>query len=73
MDDIEIIKEYVLKNYKNLFIKKIVKRDAKGKALHPKYIKLEPIIVIKNNHIEVKNHKDASPLILNKNILNERK
>ena len=73
MDDIEIIKEYVLKNYKNLFIKKIVKRDAKGKALHPKYIELEPMIIIKNNHIEVKNHKDASPLILNKNILNERK
>lgn len=73
MDDIDKIKEYVLKNYKNLFIKKIIKRDAQGRALRPKYIDLQPIITIKKNHIEIKNHKDASPLILNKNILNERK
>ena len=41
MDNIKIIKEYVNKNYKNLFIKKIVTRDDKGKASRPKYIELE--------------------------------
>ena len=67
--DVEKITEYVLKNYKNLFIKKIVTRDSKGQASRPKYIELEPIITMKKNHIEIQNHKDASPLILSKNIL----
>jgi len=72
MEQEEKIKEYVLKNYKKLFTKKIVIRDAKGQITKRQYLDLEPIISIKNTHIEVKNHKDASPIILNKNILNER-
>jgi len=73
MEDKEIIKEYVLAHYKNLFTKKIITRDNKGKITRRQYINLEPIITIKNKHIEIQNNKDGSPLILNKNILNERK
>jgi hypothetical protein len=73
MDNKEIVKEYVLKNYKSLFEKKVITRDSKGKITRRQYIDLEPIITIKDKHIEIKNNQDASPLILNKNILNERK
>jgi len=73
MDNKEIVKEYVLKNYKSLFVKKVTTRDSKGKITRRQYIDLEPIITIKDKHIEIKNNQDASPLILNKNILNERK
>jgi len=73
MDNKEIVKEYVLKNYKSLFVKKVITRDSKGKITRRQYIDLEPIITIKDKHIEIKNNQDASPLILNKNILNERK
>jgi len=73
MDNKEIVKEYVLKNYKSLFEKKVITRDSKGKITRRQYVDLEPIITIKDKHIEIKNNQDASPLILNKNILNERK
>jgi hypothetical protein len=69
MEDKEKIKEYVLKNYKRNFIKKTITRDSKGKITRRQFIDLEPIVLIKENHIEVKNHIDASPIILNKNIL----
>jgi hypothetical protein len=69
MDPKEQIKEYVLKNYKKTFIKKIIIRDGKGKIVRRSYIDLEPLITIKENHIEVQNNKDASPLILSKNII----
>jgi|TARA_E500000305_G_scaffold94221_1_gene83086 hypothetical protein len=69
MEDKEKIKEYVLKNYKRNFIKKTITRDSKGKITRRQFIDLEPIVLIKENHIEVKKHIDASPIILNKNIL----
>tara|TARA_B100000029_G_scaffold484200_1_gene536145 strand:+ start:3268 stop:3480 length:213 start_codon:yes stop_codon:yes gene_type:complete len=69
MEDKEKIKEYALKNYKKTFIKKVTTRDAKGKIIRRQFIDLEPIILIKDNHIEVKNNIDASPIILSKNIL----
>ena len=72
MDKEEAIKEYVLKNYKKIFTKKVVIRDAKGQIVRRSYLDLEPIITIKETHIEVQNHKDGSPIILNKDILNER-
>tara|TARA_B100001173_G_scaffold273631_1_gene252762 strand:+ start:260 stop:472 length:213 start_codon:yes stop_codon:yes gene_type:complete len=69
MEDKEKIKEYALKNYKKTFIKKVIIRDSKGKIIRRQFIDLEPIVSIKDNHIEVKNHIDASPIILSKNIL----
>jgi len=69
MEDKEKIKEYVLKNYKRNFIKKTITRDSKGKIIRRQFIDLKPIVLIKENHIEVKNHTDASPIILSKNIL----
>ena len=69
MEDKEKIKEYALKHYKKTFIKKVITRDGKGKITRRQFIDLEPIILIKDNHIEVKNNIDASPIILNKNIL----
>jgi|TARA_B100001559_G_C16467044_1_gene607076 hypothetical protein len=69
MEDKEKIKEYALKNYKKTFIKKVITRDSKGKIIRRQFIDLEPIVSIKDNHIEVKNHIDASPIILSKNIL----
>ena len=72
MEQEERIKEYVLKNYKRIFTKKIITRDSKGQIVRRSYIDLEPIITVKETHIEVQNNKDASPIILNKNILNER-
>ena len=72
MEQEEKIKEYVLKNYKRIFTKKTITRDSKGQIVRRSYIDLEPIITIKETHIEVQNNKDASPIILNKDILNER-
>ena len=72
MEQEERIKEYVLKNYKRIFTKKIITRDSKGQIVRRSYLDLEPIITIKETHIEVQNHKDGSPIILNKDILNER-
>jgi len=69
MEDKEKIKEYAIKNYKRNFIKKIITRDSKGKIIRRQFIDLEPIISIKETHIEIKNNIDASPIILNKNIL----
>ena len=69
MEDKEKMKEYALKNYKRNFIKKTITRDSKGKITRRQFIDLEPIVLIKKNHIEVKNNIDASPIILSKNIL----
>jgi len=69
MEDKEKIKEYAIKNYKRNFIKKIITRDSKGKITRRQFIDLEPIISIEETHIEIKNNIDASPIILNKNIL----
>ena len=54
MEDKEKIKEYALKNYKKTFIKKVITRDAKGNITRRQFIDLEPIVLIKKNHIEVK-------------------
>jgi len=72
MDKEAKIREYVLNNYKRTFTKKIITRDSKGQIIRRSYLDLEPIITIKETHIEVLNHKDGSPIILNKDILNER-
>jgi len=63
------IKEYVLANYKKTFIKKSVVRNEKGQIISRRFIDLEPVITIKDTHIEVQNNIDASPIILNKHIL----
>ena len=65
----EKIKEYVLKNYKRLFSKKKVIRDQHGKVIRRIMEPIEPIVSIKETHIEVKNNKDASPIILSKDVL----
>tara|TARA_Y100000768_G_scaffold385925_1_gene373114 strand:+ start:1100 stop:1315 length:216 start_codon:yes stop_codon:yes gene_type:complete len=65
----EKIKEYVLKNYKRLFSKKKVIRDQHGKVIRRIMVPIEPIVSIKETHIEVKNNQDASPIILSKDVL----
>jgi hypothetical protein len=65
----EKIKEYVLKNYKRLFSKKKVIRDQNGKVIRRIMEPIEPIVSIKETHIEVKNNQDASPIILSKDVL----
>tara|TARA_B100000902_G_C26922378_1_gene722322 strand:- start:350 stop:586 length:237 start_codon:yes stop_codon:yes gene_type:complete len=74
MEDKEFIKEYALKHYKNHFIKKytVVEHSIRGKTIKTKSKDLPVLISIKANHIQIKNNKDASPIILSKNILNER-
>ena len=74
MEDKEFIKKYALKHYKNHFIKKytVVEHSVRGKVIKTKSKDLPVIISIKDNHIEIQNNKDASPIILSKNILNER-
>lgn len=62
------VREYVLKNYPNTFKKKEVLRDGKGKLVKTTFHDVEPIINIKGTHIEVSNHKDASPIILSLNL-----
>ena len=65
----EKIKEYVLKNYKRLSSKKKVIRDQHGKVIRRIMEPIEPIVSIKETHIEVKNNQDASPIILSKDVL----
>ena len=74
MDDKEFIKEYALKHYKKHFTKKytVVEHTTKGKVIKTKSKDLPILISIEGNHIQIKNNKDASPIILSKNILNER-
>ena len=74
MDDKEFIKEYALKHYKRHFTKKytVVEHTVRGKVIKTKSKELPILISIEDNHIYIKNNKDASPIILNKNILNER-
>ena len=71
MDDIEKIKEYALKYYKKHFIKNytVIEHTTRGKIIKTKSKQLPVLISIKNTHIEIKNNEDASPIILNKNIL----
>ena len=64
----EKLKEYVLKKYKRLFSKKKVIRDQHGKVIRRVIETIDPIITIKETHIEVKNNKDASPIILSKDV-----
>ena len=74
MEDIEFIKEYALKHYKRHFIKKYtaIEHTPRGKVIKTKSKELPILISIEDNHIQIKNNKDASPIILSKNILNER-
>ena len=74
MQDEEKIKEYALKHYKRHFIKnyKVIEQTTRDKVIKTKSKELPVLISIKDNHIQIKNNKDASPIILNKNILNER-
>ena len=71
MDNIKKIKEYALKHYKKHFIKKKTRTEhsMRGKILKSYYVELPILISLKDTHIEVKNNKDASPIILSKNIL----
>lgn len=70
MSEDQKIKEYVLKRYnKGFFKKKETIRDSKGKITKTIYHDIDPIINMYKNHIEVKNHKDGSPIILGKNII----
>jgi len=64
----EKLKEYVLKKYKRLFSKKKVIRDQHGNITRRVIETIDPIITIKETHIEVKNNKDASPIILSKDV-----
>ncbi len=64
----EKLKEYVLKKYKKTFSKKKVIRDQHGNIIRRVIETIEPIITIKETHIEVKNNKDASPIILSKDV-----
>ena len=74
MDDKEFIKEYALKYYKRHFTKKytVVEHTTRRKVIKTKSKVLPILISIEDNHIQIKNNKDASPIILSKNILNER-
>ena len=74
MEDIELIKEYALKYYKRHFIKKytVIEHSARGKVIKTKSKELPILISIEDTYIKVQNNKDASPIILSKNILNER-
>jgi|TARA_B100000900_G_C20321994_1_gene610586 hypothetical protein len=64
----EKLKEYVLKKYKKLFSKKKIIRDQHGKIIRRVIETIDPIITIKETHIEIKNNKDASPIILSKDV-----
>ena len=74
IEDIKFIKEYALKHYKRHFTKKytVVEHTTRGKVIKTKSKDLPILISIEDNHIQIKNNKDASPIILSKNILNER-
>ena len=72
MEDTEKIKEYVLKRYPKTFRKKEHIKNYRGQTIRIKYIDIEPLITIKEKLIEIRKHKDASPIFLSKNILNER-
>ena len=70
MSEEEQIREYVLNRYnKGFFKKKEVIRDSKGKIVRRIFHDIEPIINVFKKHIEVKNHRDGSPIILGKGIL----
>lgn len=64
----EHVKQYVLKHYPNMFKKKTVIRDGRGKITKTTYTDIDPIVVDMDSFWMVKNHKDASPIILSKNI-----
>ena len=68
----EKIREYVLKRYPKTFRKIEYIKNYRGQVIRTKYINIEPLITIKEKLIEIRKHKDASPIFLSKNILNER-
>ena len=63
----EKVKAYALANYPKLFKKKIITR-LKGRITNTTVVDLPVIVVDGGNHWRVSNHRDASPLILSKNI-----
>ena len=70
MNEHQQIREYVLKRYNKGFFKKPeITRDSKGKIIRRIFHDIEPIIDIFEKHIEVRNHKDGSPIILGKTML----
>ena len=70
MSEEEQIREYVLNRYnKGFFKKKEVIRDSKGKIVRRIFHNIEPIINVFEKHIEVKNQRDGSLIILGKGIL----
>ena len=70
MDNHSIIRKYVLERYNKGFFKKPeILRDNKGKIVRRIFHDIEPIIDIFEKHIEVRNHKDGSPIILGKTML----
>lgn len=69
MNELEQVKDYAKKKYPNRFKKTTVFRDGKGKIIKRDAVELEPIIEDCGSHYTVRNHIDASPIILSKNIL----
>ena len=69
MEKEQLVREYVIKNYPKFNKEKKVKRDSKGKLMPTKEVELPIIVDIRGTHIEVKTHKDQSPLILSNTIL----
>ena len=64
----EKIKQYVLEKYPRTFTKKIIHRDSRGKISKRETIQLPILIEDCGSHWTVKPNKDASPIILSKNI-----
>ncbi|MGI9548848.1 MAG: hypothetical protein ACR2M7_02570 [Bdellovibrionales bacterium] len=69
MEQEERVREYVIKNYPKFNKEKKTKRDSKGKLVPTKEVELPIMVDIKGTHIEVKTHKDRSPMILSNTIL----
>lgn len=69
MREVEQVKEYAKKKYPNRFKKKTVIRDGKGKIQSSEITELEPIVEDNGIFYTVRNHVDASPIILSKTIL----
>ena len=63
----ERIKEYALKNYPKMFQKKTVTR-VKGKIVSTTITEIDPIVVDMGGFWYVKNHVDASGIVLSKNV-----
>ena len=66
----EQIKEYAIKNYKKTFTKKTITRDLRGKLQKVDIQVIDPIVDEFELFWTVRNHVDASPIILSKDVLN---